>query len=162
MVPTTVEKVVLGLCVVLLAFAGVRFYGDREFEAGRQFERDKQTLANIKVDKGERRKEVVSNNEKDKAYDQYLEQRDAAVRDADAARGELGRLRNVLADYKRRASESGTTQCPTHDVAPVIEVIDQCASRYQEVAGNAQLDAEQVIGLQNYIKAIEPVCIRKE
>lgn len=162
MLMTIPEKIGIALCVAFLAFAGVYRYGDIQYEAGRKYERDRATVASIKDNNVERKKEVTSNTEKDKAYDQYIEQRDAAVRDADAARTELGRLRNVLADYKRRASESGTPQCPTHDVAPVIEVIDQCASRYQEVAGDAQLDAEQVIGLQNYIKAIEPVCIRKE
>ena len=76
-----------------------------------------------------------------------------------AARTELDRLRVTLAGYNRRASESTTTQCGTDETAPLVEVVERCATRHQEVARDAQLDAEQVIGLQNYVKAIAPICI---
>lgn len=152
-------KILSGVVIAVSVVAGTLLYGDIKYEAGRKFERETHALALAKENKVERVKEQTVNTNKDTAYDQYIEQRDQALRDADAARTELDRLRNTLATYKRRASESQPAQCRTDEAAPLAEVVGACAQRYQELGRDAQLDAEQVIGLQNYIKAVAPICI---
>lgn len=152
-------KLLIGAVVAVSGVAAGWLYGEIQYKAGQQFEKDAQAIAVAVANTVERAKEKAVTTEKDKSYDQYIEQRDKALAAADAARTELERLRVTLAGYNRRASESTTTQCGTDETAPLVEVVERCATRYQEVAGDAKLDAEQVIGLQNYIKAIEPICI---
>lgn len=152
-------KLLIGAVVAVSGVAAGWLYGEIRYKAGRQFEKDAQAIAVAKANTVERAKEQAVTTEKDKSYDQYIEQRDKALAAADAARTELDRLRVTLAGYNRRASESTTAQCGTDEVAPLVEVVEQCATRHQEVARDAELDAEQVIGLQNYIKAIAPICI---
>lgn len=152
-------KLLIGGVVVASTAAAFFLHGEIRYKAGQQFEKDAQAVAVAKANTVERAKEQVVTTDKDKSYDQYIEQRDKALLAADAARTELDRLRVTLAGYKRRASESTETQCRTDEVPALAEVVGQCATRYQEVARDAQLDAEQVIGLQNYIKAIAPICI---
>lgn len=152
-------KLLIGGVIVVSTAAAFFVHGEIRYKAGQQFEKDVQAVAVAKANTVERAKEQVVTTDKDKSYDQYIEQRDKALAAAAAARTELDRLRVTLAGYNRRASESTTTQCGTDETAPLVEVVERCATRYQEVARDAQLDAEQVIGLQNYIKAIAPICI---
>ena len=152
-------KLLIGAVVAVSGVAAGWLYGEIQYKAGRQFEKDAQAAAVAVANQSERKKEQAVTTEKDKSYDQYIEQRDEALAAAADARTELERLRVTLAGYKRRASESTEAQCRTDEVPALAEVVGQCATRYQEVAGDAELDAEQVIGLQNYIKAIEPICI---
>jgi len=161
MIPTS-YKLIAGAAFAALCTFGVWTYGQARYAEGQQYERDQIVKADLKESQDNRNKEAVVDGKKDKAYDQYIEQRDAAIRSADAARGELGRLRNDLAEWKRRARESVSPECATHDQAPVVESLGSCAERHQEVARDAELDAEQVIGLQNYIRSIAPLCIRTE
>lgn len=152
-------KLLIGGVLVVSTAAAFFLHGEIRYKAGQQFEKDAQAAAVAKANQGERKKEQIVTTNKDKSYDQYIEQRDKALLAADAARTELDRLRVTLSGYKRRASESTTTQCGVDEVTPLVEVVERCSTRHQEVARDAQLDAEQVIGLQNYIKAIAPICI---
>lgn len=161
MIPTS-YKLIAGAAFAALCALGVWTYGQARYAEGQQYERDQITKADLKESQGNRKQEAVVDGKKDKAYDQYIQQRDEALRSADAARGELGRLRNDLAEWKRRARESVPTECPAYDPTPVIESLESCGARHQEVARDAELDAEQVIGLQNYIKSIAPLCVRTE
>lgn len=157
-IPFRIKLVISGVVVVSTA-AAFFMHGEIRYKAGQQFEKDAQAVAVAKANTVERVKEQVVTTDKDKSYDQYIEQRDKALAAAAAARTELDRLRVTLAGYNRRASESTTTQCGADETAPLVEVVERCSTRHQEVARDAQLDAEQVIGLQNYIKAIAPICI---
>lgn len=161
MIPTS-YKLIAGAAIATLCAFGVWAYGQACYDDGRQFERDRIVKADLKESQDNRNQEAVVDGNKDKAYDQYIEQRDAALRRADAAHDELGRLRNDLAEWKRRASKSVPAECPTYDPTPVVESLTSCAERHQEVARDAELDAEQVIGLQNYIESIASLCIRTE
>lgn len=152
-------KLLIGGVLVVSTAAAFFLHGEIRYKAGQQFEKDAQAAAVAKANQGERKKEQIVTTDKDKSYDHYIEQRDKALLAADAARTELDRLRVTLSGYKRRASESTTTQCGVDEVTPLVEVVERCSTRHQEVARDAQLDAEQVIGLQNYIKAIAPICI---
>lgn len=155
-------KLMIGGVLVVSTAAAFFLHGEIRYKAGQEFEKDAQAVAVAKANTVERAKEQVVTTDKDKSYDQYIEQRDKALLAADAARTELDRLRVTLAGYKRRASESTTTQCGADETTPLVEVVERCSTRHQEVARDAQLDAEQVIGLQNYIKAIAPICIGME
>ena len=161
LIPTS-YKLIAGAAFAALCALGVWAYGESRYAEGQQYERDQILKADLKESQGNRETEAVVDGKKDKAYDQYIEQRDEALRRADAARDELGRLRNDLAEWKRRAAKSVPAECQTHDPTPVVESLASCAERHQEVARDAELDAQQVIGLQNYIESIAPLCIRTE
>jgi hypothetical protein len=146
----------LGLCV-----AGVALYGHTRYEAGRAYEQSLATKQEVKDEKTNRGQEAVVTKAKDQNYDQYIKDRDAARADAAVAHDELGRLRNVVADFKRRASQSAPAQCGTDGAAQVAELLERCSERHQAVARDASDLAEQVIGLQGYIHSISPICIRQ-
>lgn len=160
-IPTS-YKLIAGAAFAALCALGVWAYGESRYTEGQQYERDQILKADIKESQDNRKQEAVIDGKKDKAYDQYIEQRDEALRRADAARDELGRLRNDLAEWKRRAAKSVSPECPAYDPTPVVESLESCGARHQEMARDAELDAEQVIGLQNYIRSIAPLCIRGE
>jgi hypothetical protein len=155
-------KVIAGAALAALCALGVWAYGQARYAEGQQHERDQIVKADLKESQDYRKQEAVVDGKKDEAYDQYIKQRDEALRSADAARSELGRLRNDLAEWKRRAAKGVTPECPTYDPTPVVESLESCGARHQEMARDAELDAEQVIGLQNYIRSIAPLCIRGE
>ena len=152
---------VAGILISGLAALGVWKYGDSQYEAGQQAERDHQSKLAAKENEQNRKVKDHVDTTKDTAFDRYIEERDRAVAAADAARDELGRLRNVLQRYQRGAAQGGTAKCGTDEAAALAGSVETLAGRHQESSRDAELDAQQVIGLQDYIESIAPLCIEK-
>lgn len=75
-----------------------------------------------------------------------------------SARGELERLRNTIATLGGKPKQDGDASPGRRiDGSPTIafELLGDCASKYQELAGEAGKLAGQVIGLQGFILALE-------
>lgn len=97
-------------------------------------------------------------NDGQKRYEGAVATANAAAKSAAA---ELDRLRKQLAS----AGDSGTAQAPGGgrtpdagaDGAAVLRfVVGDCAARYARVAGEADALGAQVVGLQDYIRALSP------
>lgn len=154
-------KVIAGAAFAALCAFGVWSFGEARFAEGQESERVLVMSAKVTESESNREVEAVVSDNKENRYDEYIEARDRAIASATAARTELDRLRNDLARYQRGASQSATTQCRVDEAAALAQSLSSCAERHQEVARDAELDAEQVIGLQQYIKTIAPLCVRE-
>jgi len=153
-------KVLAGAALAALCAFGIWSYGEMRYADGQQFEKSVNDALALTKSEDERHLEANVTTDKDDRYDEYIEARDRAIDAAAAAHTELGRLRNDLARYQRGASQSTGTQCRVDEAAALAESLASCAERHQAVARDAELDAEQVIGLQQYIETIAPICIR--
>lgn len=157
-------KPLIALVIVLLASTagyGLYRFGAWRYDQGRAYEKSLRTEVDLTKSEDNRKTEAVVIEAKDKSYDEYIKARDAARADAASARTELGRLRDTVREYQRRARESATTECRTDGAAEVAGLLEESAERYESVAADATELAEQVIGLQGYIRSIFPICIRQ-
>ena len=137
-------------------------YGDNRFEAGIKHEQDARAKQVIDEMTSNRKLEIDVGKDKDENFDKYVQARDLALGDAAAARSELERLRNTLSRYSRTTGQGTQTERGSDETASLAESLQACAGRHQGVADDGQQDAEQVIGLQDYIRAIAPICLDKE
>jgi len=154
-------KVIAGAALAALCAFGVWSFGEARFAEGQESERALARAAKTTESESSRKLEADVSGNKENRYDEYIKARDTAIASADAARTELGRLRNTLARYQRGATQGTTTECRVDEQAALARSLESCGERHQEVARDGELDAEQVIGLQNYIQSIAPLCIRK-
>jgi hypothetical protein len=137
-------------------------YGNDRFQDGIKHEQDIRAKELLKEVTSNRETENKVGKQQDANFDKYIQARDMAILDANASRTELERLRGTLARYKRGTVESTTAQCKPDETAALAQSLENCGAAYQESADNGQRDAEQVIGLQDYIRAISPICIDGE
>ena len=83
--------------------------------------------------------------------DEQRKRVEAAQRSATNARGELGKLRDIIA----RAQESAASAPGTDDsAATASELLGECSERYQALGEEAGRLANQVIGLQQYVRQV--------
>lgn len=155
-------KVAAGAALAALCAFCVWSYGEARFAEGQESERALVRAAKTVESELNRKLEADVSDTKENRYDEYIKARDDALADAKSARSELDRLRGTLARYQRGAGQSPTTECRLDEQAALARSLESCGERHQEVARDGELDAQQVIGLQNYIQSIAPICIRNE
>lgn len=83
-----------------------------------------------------------------------LKRADVRIASGVAARTELERLRARLSRPSAAASAASGAAGPSTDAGALNrELLGECAGRYEAVAGDARRYADQVIGLQGYVRA---------
>ena len=128
---------------LLLAWA----YGQHKYRQGVADTRAEAVLAQISIEQG-------MQYDKDRADAEYrgaVLAREAAERDLDIVRGELDRLR----DNARYAKAAGASGRPDDTGPDWFSGFAACYAEYAELADNAARWADQVNGLQGYIRAIK-------
>lgn len=155
-------KVIAGAALAALCAFGVWSFGEARYAEGQESERALARAAKTTESESSRKLEAKVSDTKENRYDEYIKARDHAIADANSARSELDRLRSTLARYQRGAAQSPAPECRVDEQAALARSLQSCGERHQEVARDAELDAQQVIGLQNYIESIAPLCIRTE
>lgn len=159
-----------GAAIVLgMLGSGVAWWNHHEREIGRaevQAKWDAEKLEQSRLDA-----ESAQENQRLQAKWQTNSQeaqdaKDQAVSRArvarDAARTELERLRDYLADVESErvaAGEAGAASGPDANAASSGDLLGACASRYQELAGEAGELAARLGGLQVWVRGVctEPV-----
>lgn len=135
------------LVAVAAAALAVWFYGQHKFRQGVTSERTKAVLAQVSIEQG-------MQYERDRADAEFrgaVLAREVAQRDLDAVRGELDRLRSN-ARHAQVARAGGRFDGPGADW---IAGFEACYWEYAELAGDAARWADQVNGLQGYIRALQ-------
>ena len=88
-----------------------------------------------------------------KAADSYAKQIARVRTDADGARTELDRLRDVIT-APRTAAESAAAAAGTDDASRARLVVGQCAAAIQAMAATADQCEARLTGLQDWAKAV--------
>ncbi|WP_147400256.1 hypothetical protein [Achromobacter sp. K91] len=135
-----------------LLVAGVvlerQWYGARQYQAG----------ADAKQAEIEKRQAAIARawqEERDRADAQYrgaVLAREAAEKTVAAQRGRIDGLLRQLA--RRRAEAAGTGGGPDAAGPDWIGIIGSCVGRYEQLGKDAARWADQVNGLQDYVRAI--------
>lgn len=90
------------------------------------------------------------------AHVQDVQRAEAAASDAAAAKSSVRRLQQLLASARSSASASDPgPRRLVDDASEVGRRLEDCAVKYQSLADGAESDANEVIGLQSYIRSIK-------
>jgi len=139
----------IGAVLVVVAVLGVRWYGASQFRAGgdaRQAEIEKRQAAIERAWQEER-------DRADAKHRGAVLAREAAEKTVVAQRGRIDGLLRQLA--QRRSEAAGTGGGPDAAGPDWIGIIGPCVGRYEQLGKDAARWADQVNGLQGYIKAIQ-------
>lgn len=134
------------LVAVAAAVLAVWFYGQHKFRQGVTSERTKAVLAQVSIEQG-------MQYERDRADAEFrgaVLAREVAQRDLGAVRRELDRVRA----NSRRAQVAGTSSGPDDSGADWIGGFAACYGEYADLAEDAARWADQVNGLQGYVRAL--------
>lgn len=134
------------LIAVALAIAAIWGYGQYKYRQGVADTRAEAVLAQLSIEQG-------MQYERDRADAEFrgaVLAREAAQRDLGAVRRELDRLR----DNARHAQDTGAGSGPDGAGADWIGGFAACYAEYAELAGAAARWADQVNGLQGYVRAL--------
>jgi len=138
----------LAVAAVLLSFAaGIGWYGHSRYRAGRADERAEARLAAISIEQG-------MQYEADRADAQYrgaVLAREAAQRDLVAVRGQLDRM---LRTHGRDPANPRAGRRPDEAGPDWIGGFAACYGEYADLAADAARWADQVNGLQGYVRAV--------
>ena len=132
--------------VLLAAAAGIGWWGHGRYEQGRADERAEAKLAQIAIEQG-------MQYEADRADAEYrgaVLAREAALGDLSAVRGQLDRL----LDDARHAETARTLRGSDAAGPDWIGGFSACYSEYADLAADAARWADQVNGLQGYVRAL--------
>lgn len=138
----------IGAALVVAAILSVRWYGANQYRAGgdaRQAEIEKRQAAI----------ERAWQEEKDRADANYrgaVLAREAAEKTVAAQRGRIDGLLRQLA--QRRTETAGTGSGPDAAGPDWIGIIGSCVGRYEQLGKDAARWADQVNGLQGYIRGL--------
>lgn len=141
----------IGAALVVVVILGVRWYGTSQYRAGgdaRQAEIEKRQAAI----------ERAWQEERDRADAQYrgaVLAREAAEKTLAAQRGRIDGLLRQLA--QRRAETTGAGGGPDATGPDWIGIIGSCVGRYEQLGKDAARWADQVNGLQDYIRSLQSV-----
>jgi len=167
LVPRWAWAALAGLALIVGACWAHGRYVDSLVEAAVLAERSKwqeehrQALAQAQADKRQSETQAAM-----AALEVQIELKNARVELATTRadlRVERGRLRDTIAEFRDRAqrdAEGSPAGSVAHGAVAAADALDQCSSRYEEVAGVADALSTQVTGLQAYITSVVgPVCI---
>ncbi|WP_242663384.1 hypothetical protein [Achromobacter denitrificans] len=139
---------VVGAALVAGVVLERQWYGSRQFQAG----------ADAKLAEIEKRQTAIERawqEGKDRADAQYrgaVLAREAAERTVAAQRGRIDGLLRQLA--QRRAEATGASAGPDATGPDWIGIIGSCVGRYEQMGKDAARWADQVNGLQGYIRGL--------
>ncbi|OZI39048.1 hypothetical protein CEG14_05800 [Bordetella genomosp. 1] len=154
MIPRAAWPYLIGAAVLALALAGWRIdrqlYGARQYDAGVATERAATLERQARVER-------AMQEERDRADAKYrgaVVARQDAEKTAAAQRARIdGLLRELAAG--RRAAAAGASGGP-HEAGPDwIGVIGACVAEYERLGGDAAEWADQVNGLQGYVRSLK-------
>lgn len=141
---------VLALALTLAAVLFVRAYGAAQYRAGEAAQRLASWQQQVRVER-------AMQEERDRADERYREAvaaREAAQADvADQRRRIDGLLRERA---ERRAAAAGAGGRPDDTGPDWIGVIAACVAGYERLGRDAAGWADQVNGLQDYVRALQP------
>lgn len=138
----------IGAALLAAAILGVRWYGASQYEAG----------ANAKQEEIEKRQAVIERawqEERDRADANHrgaVLAREAAEKTVAAQRGRIDRL--LLQLTQRRAEAASASGGPDASGPDWIGLIGSCVGEYEQLGKDAARWADQVNGLQGYIRAL--------
>ncbi|WP_419342821.1 hypothetical protein ACM1PE_07090 [Achromobacter sp. PD1] len=138
----------IGAALVVVAVLGVRWYGASQYQAGgdaRQAEIEKRQAAIERAWQEER-------DRADAKHRGAVLAREAAEKTVAAQRGRIDGLLRQLA--KRRAETTGAGGGPDATGPDWIGIIGSCVGRYEQLGKDAARWADQVNGLQGYIRGL--------
>lgn len=138
----------IGAAVLAAVVLGVRWYGTSQYRAGgdaRQAEIEKRQAAIERAWQEER-------DRADAKHRGAVLAREAAEKTVAAQRGRIDGLLRQLA--QRRAETSGAGGGPDAAGPDWIGIIGSCVGRYEELGRDAARWADQVNGLQGYIRGL--------
>lgn len=144
---------VLAVIVAASGYAGHRWTAAR-YEARIAADREAAQRAALAASEAARVTEQERRQAQERIDAQHQADMDRARRAAIAARGELDRLRAVLAARDRAAAEHAGPSGGADDAAVERELLGACAARYQGLAAEADGLAGQVSGLQDYVRDV--------
>src|SRR5690625_3127678 len=143
------KRLIYGLIAVAGIAVAVYFYGHAQYRQGVNDERVRQELAHARLEQGLR-------YERDKADAKYraaIAAREVAQTDLDSVQRELDR---VLKDL-RNAEHTAASDRLNAASAGRHEGIRQCVKEYGSLARDTAKWADQVNGLQDYVRGIAGV-----
>lgn len=89
-----------------------------------------------------------------KAAKTYATQTSRVRADADAARGELDRLRDAISSGGIYAAEGAASAARADAAKRLAIVVNECAAALSTVARDADATAAKLIGLQEYVRGL--------
>jgi hypothetical protein len=138
----------VGAALVVAATLGVRWYGASQFQAGADAKR-------AEIEKRQAAIERAWQEERDRADAKYrgaVLARQAAEKTVAAQRGRIdGLLRQLAQRRAEAASAGGGLDAAGPDW---IGIIGSCVGRYEQLGKDAARWADQVNGLQGYIRGL--------
>src|SRR5690625_4290833 len=140
------KRLIYGLIAVAGIAVAVYFYGHAQYRQGVNDERVRQELAHARLEQGLR-------YERDKADAKYraaIAAREVAQADLDSIERELDR---VLKDL-RNAEHTTTSDRLNEASAARLRGYRECIAEYGSLARDAAKWADQVNGLQDYVRGI--------
>lgn len=139
----------IGAALVVSAVLGVRWYGSSQYQAGADAKQ-------AEIEKRQAAIERAWQEERDRADAKHrgaVLAREAAEKTVAAQRGRIdGLLRQLAQRRAEAASDSGGLDATGPDW---IGIIGSCVGRYEQLGKEAAQWADQVNGLQGYIKALQ-------
>lgn len=146
---------VAGILLSLAAVAGIKWYGHAQYAAGRAQAQLEAEAASAKLSEQYRAQELAKQEQADEQYAKYRGQVLATQKRAADLDAAVGRLRAQLAALQSRRASAQSQPGVGADAAAgpdVIGAFAACAGRYDEVVRYAAGLADQVTGLQGYIR----------
>src|SRR5690625_4543525 len=140
------KRLIYGLIAVAGIAAAVYFYGHAQYRQGVNDERVKQQLAHARLEQGLR----YERDKADAKYRSAVAARDVAQNDLDSVQRELER---VLKDL-RNAEHTATSDRLNAASAARLRGYRECVAEYATLARDAAKWADQVNGLQDYVRGI--------
>ena len=146
----------IGAALVVGAVLGVRWYGANQYQAGADAKQ-------AEIEKRQAAIERAWQEERDRADAKHrgaVLAREAAEKTVAAQRGRIDGLLRQLA--QRRAEAASTSSGPDAAGPDWIGIIGSCVGRYEQLGKDAARWADQVNGLQGYIRAIGVMSASKQ
>lgn len=136
--------IIAGAVVVAALWAAWTWQGSRNYEAGREYERQQAEAAARQIDAEWRKRERQKQAEWDETYAQITKQRGAALAAAADAAAAGGSLREQIANARARAAEAARAAGRSERAATAAwDVLQECRAEYQALAA----EAERVLGI---------------
>jgi len=139
----------IGAAVIAVFFLGVRWYGAVRFEAGAE-------ARQTEIEKRQALIERAWQEERDRADAKHrgaVLARESAERTVDAQRSRIDGLLRELA--KRHTEVASASDGPDATGPDWIGIIGSCVGRYDQLGKDAARWADQVNGLQGYVRSLQ-------